>query len=130
MTPTARSLAVLREMGYTTWIVEQWNGFAKKRYDLFGCIDILAIHPELEVILGVQACTTGDAAKRTTKALAEPMLRTWLEAGGRFEVWGWAKRGPAGKRKLWTLSRRQATLEEGQLEVAALGAEAKRRRAS
>ena len=104
MTPTARSLAVLREMNYVVQVVEQYNRFSKTRLDLYGCIDILAVHPE-HGILGVQATTTSNAAARVSKALAEPRLVTWLAAGASFEVWGWAKRGPAGKRKLWTLRR-------------------------
>ncbi len=40
---------------------------------------------------------------RRVKALAEPRLRQWLDAGGRFEIWSWGKRGGRGERKLWTL---------------------------
>ena len=116
MTPTARSLAVLRELGYVVQVVEQWNRYSKTRHDLYGCIDVLAVHPE-HGILGVQATTTSNAAARQTKALAEPRLVTWLRAGGSFEVWGWAKRGKAGERKLWTLSRRRVKLVDGELQV-------------
>ena len=115
MTPTARSLAVLREMNYVVQVVEQWNNYSKTRQDLYGCIDILAVHPE-HGILGVQATTTDNAAKRQTKALAEERLVTWLQGCGPFAVCGWAKRGKAGARKLWTLSRRRLTLVDGELE--------------
>ena len=37
--------------------------------------------------------------------MAEPRLRGWLAAGGLFEVWSWALRGPRGKMKHWTLRR-------------------------
>ena len=104
MTPTARSLAVLREMGYTAEVVEHWNSYSKTRKDLFGWIDILAMHPD-HGFLGIQACTRGDAAKRLRKALSCPQSRLWLQAGGRGEVWSWAKQGPAGSRKVWTLKR-------------------------
>ena len=114
MTPTARSLALLREMGYIAQVVERFCPHSKRRIDLYGCIDILAAHPDFG-ILGVQACTTGDAAKRTKKALEEPRLLTWLQAGGRFSVHGWALRGKAGARKLWTLSERKIDL--GTLEA-------------
>ena len=46
---------------------------------------------------------------------------TWLQGGGRFEVWGWAKRGKAGARKLWTLSRRRVKLVDGELQVEVIG---------
>ena len=116
MTPTARSLAVLRELGYTVQVVEQWNNYSKTRQDLFGVIDVLAVHPEYGIV-GIQATTTGNAAARQTKALAEERLVVWLQGGGHFEVWGWALRGKAGARKLWTLSRRRVRLVDGELEV-------------
>jgi len=109
MTPTGRSLALLREMGYEAEVVERWNRFSKTRHDLFGCIDIVACHPDFG-ILGVQATTTSNAAAREKKSLAEPRLLTWLQAGGRFSVHGWAKRGAKGQRKLWTLSERKIDL--------------------
>ena len=109
MTPTARSLALLREMGYACQVVEQFNRFSKTRLDLFGCIDIVAAHEDFG-ILGVQATTTSNAAAREKKALAEPRLLTWLLAGGKFTVHGWALRGKRGTRKLWTLSERKIDL--------------------
>jgi hypothetical protein len=36
MTPTARSLAHLKALGYEERVVEKWNPFAKIRQDLFG----------------------------------------------------------------------------------------------
>ncbi len=114
MTPTARSLKVLRDDGWTAGVVERFNRFAKVRNDLLGCIDIVAVHPD-RGILGVQACSDGgtrgsDVGTHVTKALAEPRLATWLQAGGKFEVWGWGKRGAAGARKLWTLRRQRVAL--------------------
>ena len=42
--PTQLSLKKLREEGYITiQVVEYWNSFARRRIDLFGFIDILAI---------------------------------------------------------------------------------------
>lgn len=42
MSPTARSLAHLRELGCRVKVVEKWNPFAKVRQDLFGG-DLLAL---------------------------------------------------------------------------------------
>ena len=109
MTPTSRSLALLREMGYIAQVVERWNPHAKIRVDLFGIIDIIGAHPDYEIV-GVQATTTDNASKREKKALEEPRLLTWLQAGGRFSVHGWALRGARGQRKLWTLSERKIDL--------------------
>ena len=104
--PTQRTLARARELGWTCQVVERWNPYAKVRVDLFGCIDIVAVHPDCGV-LGIQACADGDHARRVAKAQAEPKLRAWLAAGGRFEVWSWGLRGERGKRKTWTLRREE-----------------------
>ncbi len=103
MTPTARSLAKLKADGYTAQVVEKWNPHSKTRLDLFGIIDIIAISAESAKILGIQATSGSNVSARMKKALAEPRLATWLMSGGEFEVWGWAKQGPRGKRKTWTL---------------------------
>ena len=48
--PTARSLELLRELGYTAKVVEHWNQYAKIRQDLFG-VDILALKPGEPVLV-------------------------------------------------------------------------------
>ena len=105
MTPTARSLEVLREMGYTAEVVERWVPRTRIRRDFAGFADILAFQFPWG-ILAIQATTGSNAAAREKKARAEPRLALWLRAGGKAEVWSWAKKGPRGKRKLWTLTRR------------------------
>jgi hypothetical protein len=42
-------------------------------------------------VLGVQCTTRGHLSSRLEKAVALPALRTWLSAGNRFEVDGWAQ---------------------------------------
>jgi len=53
----------------------------------------------------IQATTSGNMASRVTKIQTEcaDAAREWLAAGNRILCWGWAKRGAAGSRKLWTL---------------------------
>lgn len=101
--PTARSLAELKKLGFYAQVVEKWNPFARVRQDLFGVIDIVVICPN--GILGIQATSGPNHSARREKALAEPRLLKWLEAGGSFEVWSWAKQGPRGGKKVWTLRR-------------------------
>jgi hypothetical protein len=87
--------------------VERWNPGARVRQDFLGFADILAVEPDKPGVLAVQACATGDQAKRLTKIQSDGLaanVRAWLGAGNRIVVWGWAKRGPRGKRKTWTLS--------------------------
>ena len=72
---------------------------------MFGCIDIIVIDALEQGQLAVQDTSgTGNAARRK-KSIAEPRLKLWLKAPARFEIWSWAKRGPRGKRKVWTLRR-------------------------
>lgn len=109
MTPTARSLQALRRDGYEAAVVEKWLPYCRRRADLFGCIDILAVKYG-EPVLAVQATSAANVSSRLSKSLAEPRLRIWLGSGQRFEVWGWSKRGPRGKRKTWQLVRREVGL--------------------
>jgi len=103
MTPTQRTLQELRRRGYVAQVVERWNAFAKIRQDLFGFIDIVAVKSNENGVLGVQATSTGNVPSRIQKASLSPNLSVWLQAGNRFAVWGWAKRGAKGKRKVYQL---------------------------
>lgn len=99
--PTKRSLEELRRTGWTVQVVERWIPQTRRRLDLFGCIDIIAIK-EGNRVLGIQATTTGNMSKRLAKAKAEPRMATWMAVAD-FAVYGWSKGGKRGKRKLWCL---------------------------
>lgn len=111
MSPTQRSLAHIRKIGYCAQVVEHWNPFAHRRIDLFGVIDIVVLDCKDHKLLGVQTCSGCDHAKRRSKALDEPRLPLWLLCGGRFEIWSWSKLGARGKRKLWSVRIEAITLE-------------------
>jgi hypothetical protein len=111
VSPTARSLRLLRERGAIAQTVERWNPGARRRVDLFGVIDIVALEPGLQGVLGIQACTTGDQSKRLAKILSEPRALAWIGSGCRLAIWGWSKKGARGKRKQWTLSETVITEE-------------------
>jgi hypothetical protein len=100
MSPTQRTLAALRKQGFTAYVVEKWNPHARIRQDLFGFIDILAMKP-CEPLLAVQATSTGNISSRLTKIADTALSQDWISTGNRLEVWGWAKRGARGKRKVW-----------------------------
>src|SRR6266496_194493 len=91
MTPTARSLRLLRQQGHVADVVERWLPRIARKRDLFGFGDIVAVHPALPGALIVQATSRPHVADRLTKARSRPELAVWLRAGGRFEVWGWFK---------------------------------------
>jgi hypothetical protein len=99
--PTQRTLANLRGRGYHCEIVEKWNQWSRQRHDLFNMFDILALAPD-GTLVGVQTTTTNHAAERVKKLRANPLLEVWCKKNVAL-VQGWAKRGPRGKRKLWTL---------------------------
>jgi len=76
------------------------------REDFLGFADILDVEPGHPGVLAVQACATGDRSKRVAKLATEPVrerVHTWLAAGNRLAVWGWAKRGRRGQPKRWML---------------------------
>lgn len=103
MSPTQRTLKWLRDQGYTAAIVERWNPYAKVRQDLFGFIDIIAIRASSEGALAVQ-CTSGpNHSARRTKIEETEDAQTWLAGGNRIMIVSWSKRGPRGKRKVWTV---------------------------
>ncbi len=110
MSPTQRTLKELRKRGYIPAITEHFNPHAKVRVDLYGFIDILAVHPKGE-LLAIQTCSGegGDPAARVTKILANETARL-LVLHMNIEVWSWARRGKAGKRKLWTLKEESLTV--------------------
>lgn len=111
MSPTQRTLKKLRDEGWTAWIVEKWNAHAKIRQDLFGFIDIVAIKSG-EPVLGVQATSGSNTSARVKKAIEIPALRTWLETGSKFTVWGWKKKGARSKRKTWQVNEYPIHLED------------------
>ena len=101
--PTQLSLKRLRDDGYLAAVVEKFNPFIKIRQDLFGFIDIIAVHPIKREVLGIQATSDSNLADRVKKCNENKNLETWKNSGCKCEVWGWGKKGKAGKRKIWTL---------------------------
>ena len=88
MTPTQRSLAALRELGYLVEVVEKWNSFTRTRKDLWGWADLLAIRRG--EVLAVQVTSEG-VANRVKKVTDSETIGRVREAGVRVEVHGWRK---------------------------------------
>ena len=120
--PTQRSLKALRDAGYLVCIVEKWlpaRGEMKFgiRIDAFGFGDLLACKPSKQYvdtktaqlyrepgeIALVQTTDHTSFSKHKLKILAIPEFQKWKDAGGIVRLHGWAKRGPRGERKVWTL---------------------------
>lgn len=88
-TPTSRSLEHLREQGYLADVVEKWIPQARKRKDLYGFIDILAIKDS--EIVGVQATSGSNVAHRVDKIINHENIGAVRKANIRILVHGWAK---------------------------------------
>jgi hypothetical protein len=114
VTPTARSLKVLRERGYTPAKVEYFNPGTRRLHDLFGFIDLVALEPGCAGLLAIQSTSDngGNVSARVTKMAQEPRAALWLACGNRVMVHGWAKRGARGKRKVWTLREITVTADD------------------
>jgi len=88
--PTQRSLKVLRDRGYPlVQVTERWNGFARKRVDLFGIVDVLAVGAD---IVAVQTTSGSNLAARIRKITDHPSLPVLRKAGIRVLAHGWTKR--------------------------------------
>jgi hypothetical protein len=87
--PTQRTLAHLRAAGYPlVQVVERWNPHARVRQDLFGVVDVLVVGAD---IVGVQATSGSNVAKRVAKLTESPALPVLRKAGVRVLVHGWRK---------------------------------------
>ncbi len=104
MTPTSRALADCRKRGWRAAVVERWIPQTRRRLDVFGFIDLVVLDGQ-PGILGLQVTSSDHISHRIEKIRTECAddARAWLAAGNRVAVWGYAKRGKAGARKLWTL---------------------------
>jgi hypothetical protein len=91
--PTARTLKLLRQQGHVAEVVEKWIPRLNIRRDLFHCLDLIAVHPALPGVLGVQTTSKANLAARVEKVRQQPEIAVWLRAGNRVECWGWFRRG-------------------------------------
>jgi hypothetical protein len=89
VSPTARSLAHLRDQGYHAEVVEQTKRVPGKvwKIDLWNFIDILAIRRG--EVLGVQVTSRSNVSARVKKINDSPLLPLVREAGIRVLVHGW-----------------------------------------
>lgn len=110
--PTQRSLKLLREQGAAVAVVEHWNPWSKTRQDLFGFADLLVLDPRVPGVTFVQVCAGSSHAARRAKLLPLLAVRVALEAQNRVEITSWSKKGPRGKRKVWTARTEAITLDQ------------------
>jgi hypothetical protein len=89
VSPTQRSLKLLRDRGYRAAVVEKWNPHARRRIDLFGIIDLVAIGNGETI--GVQTTSGSNVASRIDKITESEAIADLRDAGWRIVVHGWRK---------------------------------------
>jgi len=85
--PTEKSLAYLRDRGYAVDITEHWNFFAKRRVDLWGFVDILALKDG--ETLAVQCTSDSNVSARVKKIADHENIGPVRKAGWKVIVMGW-----------------------------------------
>ena len=107
--PTARSLELLRKLGYVAAVVERFNAHVPPhgiRIDLFGLADIEAITQDHT--LYVQATPAARLSDHLAKCLSVEHLPVLIATPARrFEIWSWGKRRRGGRDR-WVLRRLRA----------------------
>jgi hypothetical protein len=89
MTLTARSKALYVSHGYQVALVEHYNSFTKRKHDLWGCIDLLAIgHGET---VAIQVTSKGHLSERRHKIEEAEAYPEMLRSKWRVVLHGWFK---------------------------------------
>lgn len=89
MTLTQRTIKMMRDQGYMVATVEYFNAFTKRKHDLFGCIDILAIGNGETI--AIQVTSKSNMSARIKKIEASDALPEMLRSKWRILVHGWTK---------------------------------------
>lgn len=123
---TALTIRELRARGFFAQNVEKRIPKSFITKDLFGWLDLVAVHPDHRGVLGVQVTTDTNRNKHYQK-LRDPSvnapLTAWLKAGNSIVMWSWAKKkernkdGSWAKRGRWRFRELPVVLED--LELAA-----------
>ena len=96
MSYTNKTIKHLSAIGYSAQSVEMYNPFSKKRRDLFGFIDVVAVNPDLCKCVGLQITSRSNVSTRVKKIMSEKRdnAKAWLKAGNEIFVIGWNNANP------------------------------------
>lgn len=113
LTTNQFSRKFLEDQGYEVGLVERFNWITKRRNDLFGCIDMIAIRSGFSV-LGIQNCAFARLQDHVRKCTVEPRIKTWILTGSRFLILAWDKRKlvRGGKALKWHCTEKEITLSD------------------
>ena len=112
MTPTQRTLALLRQQGYFADVVERYCSFTRRRHDLFGFLDVVAINLDAQGVLGIQTTSGSNLSARVAKIMASEQAEAWLESGNRIVVHGWKKYAKKVDGKNWRCREQEIELAD------------------
>jgi hypothetical protein len=98
--PTARSLDLMRRRGYIADVAEKWIEATKRRRDLFGFCDVVALR--IDEVVFVQSTTDSNVAARLTKIREHKNFERVRRSGVTIVVHGWKrKQGTWLCREVW-----------------------------
>jgi hypothetical protein len=89
-----RTIALYEEQGYKCDRVESYNAFTKRKKDLFGIFDVLAVGNGETI--GIQITSKPNMSARVKKIEESEFLHEILRSGWRVVVIGWFKK-PNGR---------------------------------
>ena len=89
----------LKDLGYTVDKAESYNAFIKRKKDLFGFIDYVAVHPGKKELLAIQTTSRPNLSTRIKKAESIDAFWHWLATGNPVTFHGWYKENNRWKLK-------------------------------
>lgn len=89
LSPTQRTLADCRKKGLTAAVVERYSAFDRRRHDLFGFIDVLAVGDG--VTYAIQTTSGSNFSARRKKIVEHENYEAVKAAGWVILVHGWRK---------------------------------------
>jgi hypothetical protein len=96
--PTQLSLKHLRKTCDCVQVTEHWCSFTRRRKDLFGFIDMLAL--EGETTIAVQSTSWTNVSARSKKIAESPLIGFVRDAGWRVVIHGWRKNAKTNRYEL------------------------------
>jgi hypothetical protein len=85
-----RTIALYESKGYKCDVVESYNAFTKRKKDLFGIFDIVAIGNGETI--GIQLTSKSNMSSRIKKIADSDFLTEIVRSGWRIIVIGWYKK--------------------------------------
>lgn len=101
MTPTQRTLKIMRERGWIAEVTERWIPGANIRKDLWSFCDVLCLHPESGEILAVQTTSASNMSARVKKIVECDLTAIVRKCGIGIHVHGWV--APGKNKRRWTV---------------------------